>query len=307
MKVFNWIFISFIIVGVIGGIVALSIYRFDFSSVWADMTNIPGYTQTEKRFDLEDVSDKITINLRNESLIVRTSSDSDEVVISYWYRNNDDTAYTVEEYELAFTIDRNRNARNWFQGLRGGNIRQHRVYITIPQDFDSILHIQNHNGSMRVYGNNLDLESFRAINHNGSIRVYGLTAEQTIYTRTNNGSIRINDATVTDPDGIIESRTSNGSIRITRSEANYVVTRSNNGSVRIDRGTFQNVDSRTSNGSNRIEIIGDQADYTITFQTRNGSNRLNGSRVSSGTRGTGPNPIHIESRNGSNRLSFRSA
>ncbi|MCL2756304.1 MAG: DUF4097 domain-containing protein [Firmicutes bacterium] len=304
MKVFNWIFIGFIIVGAIGGIVALSIYRFDFSSVWADMTNIPGYTQTERRFGLDDVKDKITINLRNESLVVRTA-DTQEVVISYWVRSDSDSSYDIEDYELAFTMERDWRVRNWFGGLRFGTPVQHRVYITLPQDFDTVLHLNNRNGSMRIYGQNLELQEFRATNHNGSIRLSGLTAEEQIYTRSNNGSIRISNATVTGSEGLIEARSNNGSIRIINSEAYSVITRTNNGSTRIERGAFKNVHATTSNGSNRIEIVGNQADFTITMTTRNGSNRLNGNRISSGTRGEGPNPIHIQSSNGSNRLSFR--
>ena len=272
MKIMRNIFICFIVVGLIGSLVMLIGYGFNFNRIWADMVHAEGYT-----FHYEEFSDieSITIRARNGRINVHQHEHS-HVRIEY---------HTREE-RLQMTVAENNGALSLTQyvpnrinfGFSFTGTRMYSVNIFAPRDFNGVLDIETRNGMVDING--VNATKLAITTNNGMIDVANVVSDEMRF-KADNGRIRARNIVAFE----LDVETNNGTIDI--------------------RGRLYHAQMLTRNG--RIDVIvtnANAADYRVEMITRNGRTEFNGNRVSPGIHGGGPNHIRMETRNGRNTIRF---
>lgn len=165
------------------------------------------------------------------------------------------------------------------------------------------LTIDTSNSSVNVSGIR-DAAKIHADTSNGSIIFRSLKGTELI-ADTSNGSIRIEDAAC----DVCSADTSNASISIKAAAFRKCVADSSNGSITVSGCSFTgDLRADTSNASITAELIGSEADYSVSADTSNAAIYVNGEKRGKSCQvGSGSRKVVLDTSNGRINVTYKPA
>ena len=215
--------------------------------------------------------DELKIDINNRPVHFRTGQAS---TVQMTWNEAEDEILLIQETGGKLVVKSKENPLWWTRiGLFSGfSLKPLEIYL--PENFQGRIDLATTNGPISL--EDLNLEAPLSIRtSNGGITAKNLTAKNSILLTTSNGRIRINQVTVPS----IHLKTSNGAIDCTSIDG-------------------EDVYLETSNGPIRGTIRGRAADFSISSQTKNGDNSLDG------LAGQGQKKLSVRTSNGDIDLTF---
>ena len=273
MRTLKITLVTLIVIGAVGMLATLIAYGFNVPNMWSDMSSASAYVQNEN----DTFNDVTGINVTSrDGRINVIGHDKDYVRVVYFTRE-DRLAVTTTLTNGTLTINQTTERwRIWNFGFNLQSLDLYTIRLYVPTGLENIT-LQSHNGRVNVSG--VESDELRITCHNGRVGVTNSEIDQ------------------------INITSHNGSIHVTNVVGDRVILNNHNGSNTIN-GKFNHVDSQTLNGRNNVTLVGGSGDYEIRLATRNGTNRINGTRTQQTIIDGGPGFVRLVTSNGRNDLWF---
>jgi len=264
-------------VGLVMTITALSIYRFNFSDIRADVRG-SGHVQarTIEHDDNTFVPARLDLDIQSHNVTIRTG---DAFLVNYHLHTSlNETSYYFNDNGAFHFRMRTRNHMRVGWSMPS---RYSRIYITVPAAFNGDVYVQARSGNVLV--ENIDGANFTIDVRSGNLSLENITGNYFNLT-SRSGNISLGDV-----------------------QGHWIRTNARAGNSTIARGSqFTHVTTITRSGNTRVTLVGDVNEYSFSFSTRSGNNTLNGSRISDGSthRPQSAGSVSMTTRSGNNYLRF---
>lgn len=294
--------IIMIIIGIIIGVISMSIVGFDIKK-----TQIGGEYEA-RTYTSTNTIQNITIKEYNANIKI-IETEQKYFIISY--EENEKEKYTIKEENNTLSIECIHEYK-WNDYLFNTYTGSKKFVLEVPSEFDGKLDIDSSNGKIEI--NDLKTTSLNAKTSNGMISIKN-TISDTIYLDTSNGLIELENVNANK----VEGRTKNGLIELNNVTASDISVITSNGKillydvtsndkiyaktlnsgVEFERVSFQNsFKCESSNGSVKGNIKGKSGDFKFDCKTNNGESNL--PRLF----GEGIKELYIHTSNGDINVTF---
>ena len=212
------------------------------------MLNSKNSHYVKKTYECKEDVTNLSVTESSGSVVVR-KGDVDRISVTYSDREKDeDTMYAFHESQEELNIERKKE-EGWH--LFQIDFTDHKMTITVPQDFKGDLKINNSSGTVQL--EDVDGKEIQIKNTSGSIKLNNVSSEGSLSVKNTSGSIKFTDVEAgTD----MKAENTSGSIKLDALKAGG------------------NISLETTSGSIKGEIVGKESDYRIRAKVSSGSCNL---------------------------------